>query len=86
MIGGCPDGDIVVRRLSAGLWTSGGTTVLLSGVSKSAVGRIIDRLGPMLALQPRQRFAKDIVLIVDGTLVPTRGCVLVCVGVDGVGV
>lgn len=34
--------------------------------------RIIDRLGPMLALQPRKRFAKDTVLIVDGTLVPTR--------------
>ncbi len=26
----------------------------------------------MLALQPRKRFAKDTVLIVDGTLVPTR--------------
>ncbi len=26
----------------------------------------------MLALQPRRRFAKDTVLIVDGTLVPTR--------------
>ncbi len=29
-------------------------------------------LGPMFALQPRKRFAKDTVLIVDGTLVPTR--------------
>ncbi len=45
---------------------------LLSGVSKSAADRIIDHLGPMLALQPRKRFAKDTVLIVDGTLVPTR--------------
>ncbi|MEE1671580.1 transposase [Streptomyces sp. WAC07094] len=45
---------------------------LLFGVSKSAADRIIDHLGPMLALQPRKRFAKDTVLIVDGTLVPTR--------------
>ena len=44
----------------------------LFGVSKSAADRIIDHLGPKLALQPRQRFAKDTVLIVDGTLVPTR--------------
>lgn len=28
------------------------------GVSKSAADRIIDHLGPMLALQPRKRFAK----------------------------
>ncbi|WP_328972837.1 helix-turn-helix domain-containing protein [Streptomyces sp. NBC_00239] len=42
----------------------------LFGVSKSAADRIIDHLGPMLALQPRKRFAKDTVLIVDGTLVP----------------
>ncbi|MGX1032656.1 hypothetical protein RKD38_007337 [Streptomyces ambofaciens] len=41
-------------------------------VSKSATDRIIDHLGPMLALQPRKRFAKDTVLIVDGTLVSTR--------------
>lgn len=44
----------------------------LFGVSKSAADRIIDHLGPMLALRPRKRFAKDAVLIVDGTLVPTR--------------
>jgi hypothetical protein len=44
----------------------------LFGVSKSAAGRIIDHLGPKLALAPRKRFAKDVVLIVDGTLVPTR--------------
>ncbi len=43
----------------------------LFGVSKSAADRVIDHLGPMLALQPRKRFAKDAVLIVDGTLVPT---------------
>lgn len=41
-------------------------------VSKSAADRITDHLGPMLALQPRKRFAKDTVLNVDGTLVPTR--------------
>lgn len=44
----------------------------LFGVSKSAADRIIDHLGPMLALQGRKRFTKDTVLIVDGTLVPTR--------------
>jgi len=44
----------------------------LFGVSKSAADRIIGHLGPLLALQPRQRFARDTVLIVDGTLVPTR--------------
>jgi hypothetical protein len=44
----------------------------LFGVSKSAADRVITHLGPLLALQPRQRFAKDTVLIVDGTLVPTR--------------
>ncbi|QNA76328.1 transposase [Streptomyces sp. So13.3] len=44
----------------------------LFGISKSAADRIIDHLGPSLALQPRQRFRKDTVLIVDGTLVPTR--------------
>ncbi len=44
----------------------------LFGVSKSAANRIIDHLGPLLALQSRMRFAKDAVLIVDGTLVPTR--------------
>jgi hypothetical protein len=45
-------------------------------VSKSAADRIIDHLGPMLALQPRKRFAKDAVLIVDGTLIPTRNHVV----------
>jgi hypothetical protein len=44
----------------------------LFGISKSAADRIIDHLGPSLALQPRKRFRKDTVLIVDGTLVPTR--------------
>jgi hypothetical protein len=44
----------------------------LFGVSKSAADRIIDHLGPSLDLQQRKRFRKDTVLIVDGTLVPTR--------------
>lgn len=46
--------------------------VPLRRVSKSAVDRITDELGPMLALQPRQRFARDTVLIVGGTLVASR--------------
>jgi DDE superfamily endonuclease/DDE family transposase len=46
---------------------------LLFGVSKSAADRIFSHLGPLLALQPRQRFARNTVLVVDGTLVPTRG-------------
>ncbi|MER8098648.1 transposase [Streptomyces goshikiensis] len=44
----------------------------LFGVSKSAADRIIGHVGPLLALQQRQRFRRDTVLIVDGTLVPTR--------------
>jgi hypothetical protein len=44
----------------------------LFGVSKSTADRVIDHLGPRLALAPRRRFTKDAVLIVDGTLVPTR--------------
>ncbi|WP_369262153.1 transposase [Streptomyces sp. R35] len=44
----------------------------LFGVSKSAADRIIAHLGPLLAMRPRQRFRKNTVLIVDGTLVPTR--------------
>lgn len=48
----------------------------LFGVSKSAADRIIDHLGPALALRPRRRFSKDTVLIVDGTLVPTLGHVI----------
>lgn len=42
----------------------------LFGVSKSAADRIIDHLGPMIALRPRKCFANDTVLIVDGTLAP----------------
>lgn len=44
----------------------------LFGTSKSAADGIIDHLGPALALQQRKRYRKDTVLIVDGTLVPTR--------------
>lgn len=42
------------------------------GVLKSAADRIIDHLGPMLALQSHKRFAKDTALILEGTLVPAR--------------
>lgn len=41
-------------------------------MSKSAADRIVDHVAPLLALNQRKRFAKDTVLIVDGTLVPTR--------------
>ncbi|MET7315458.1 transposase [Streptomyces thermodiastaticus] len=44
----------------------------LFGVSKSAADRIIDDVAPSLALQQRKRFRKNTVLIVDGTLIPTR--------------
>ncbi|SHN31412.1 Helix-turn-helix of DDE superfamily endonuclease [Streptomyces yunnanensis] len=44
----------------------------LFDVSKSTAGRVINRLGPLLALRPRERFAKDTMLIIDGPLVPTR--------------
>src|SRR5687767_4272778 len=44
----------------------------LFGISKSAADRVIDHLGPKLALQARKRFRQGAVLIVDGTLVPTR--------------
>ncbi|MFJ9968335.1 transposase [Streptomyces avermitilis] len=44
----------------------------LFGISKSAADRIIDHVGPLLALKQRKRFRAGTVLIVDGTLVPTR--------------
>ena len=44
----------------------------LFGISKSAADRIVAHLGPALALQPRRRYRKDTILIVNGTLVPTR--------------
>jgi hypothetical protein len=45
---------------------------VLFGTSKSAADRVIDDLAPKLALHPRRRYAPETVLIVDGTLVPTR--------------
>jgi hypothetical protein len=42
----------------------------LFGISKSAADRIVDHVGPLLALKRRQRFRAGTVLIVDGTLVP----------------
>jgi hypothetical protein len=62
-------------RLVAAYWRTNLTLRQLAplfGISKSAVDRIIDDLGPKLALRPRKRFAHGMVLIVDGTLVPTR--------------
>lgn len=45
----------------------------LFGISPAAVGRIIDRHSPLLALARARRKPKaDEVVIVDGTLVPTR--------------
>jgi hypothetical protein len=44
----------------------------LFGVSHSAAHRVIDAIGPLLALAPVQRRRLDQVSIVDGTLVPTR--------------
>ncbi|WP_158751515.1 hypothetical protein [Streptomyces bicolor] len=44
------------------------------GVSSSTVCRIIQRLGPLLAIEPvsRQADASQRLWIVDGTLVPVR--------------
>jgi hypothetical protein len=42
----------------------------LFGISKSTASRVVNHLGPLLALQPRKRFAKNTVLLVDGTLEP----------------
>lgn len=44
----------------------------LFGVSHSAAHRVIDALGPLLALAPVRKRRVDQVAIVDGTLVPTR--------------
>ncbi|MFF8503904.1 transposase [Streptomyces anulatus] len=44
----------------------------LFGASKSAANRIVSPLGPQLALKAGSRFHESTVLIVDGTLVPTR--------------
>lgn len=44
----------------------------LFGISHSAVHRVLDTLGPFLALAPVRKRRVDQVAIVDGTLVPTR--------------
>jgi hypothetical protein len=44
----------------------------LFGVSHCAAHRVIDTLGPLLALAPVRRRRVDQVSIVDGTLIPTR--------------
>ncbi len=70
---GIPLGDRLL--LVAAYWRTNLTLRQLAplfGVSKSAAGRIVGHLGPRLALKRRTRFRKDTVLIVDGTLVPTR--------------
>jgi hypothetical protein len=44
----------------------------LFGASHSAAHRVIDTLGPLLALAPVRRRPVDQIAIVDGTLIPTR--------------
>jgi hypothetical protein len=44
----------------------------LFGISHSAVHRVIDTIGPLLALAPVRHRPKEQVAIVDGTLIPTR--------------
>ncbi|MEV6903796.1 transposase family protein [Amycolatopsis sp. NPDC051372] len=44
----------------------------LFGVSHSAAHRVIDTIGPLLALAPVRKRRIDAIAIVDGTLVPTR--------------
>jgi hypothetical protein len=44
----------------------------LFGISHSAAHRVIDTLGPLLALTPVRRRRIDQIAIVDGTLIPTR--------------
>src|SRR5689334_3000592 len=44
----------------------------LFGASHSAAHRVIDTIGPLLALAPVRKRRIDSVAIVDGTLVPTR--------------
>src|SRR5512142_3446825 len=41
-------------------------------ISLASAHRVIDRLGPSLALAPARRPGTDEVLVVDGTLVPTQ--------------
>jgi hypothetical protein len=61
--------------LAAAYWRTNLTLRQLAplfGISKSAADRIVDHTGPLLAMHQRQRFRSGTVLIVDGTLVPTR--------------
>ncbi|KLL12536.1 IS5/IS1182 family transposase [Protofrankia coriariae] len=44
----------------------------LFGVSYSSAYRVIDTIGPLLALAPVKRRPRDQIAIVDGTLIPTR--------------
>lgn len=44
----------------------------LFGISHAAAHRVIDTIGPLLALAPVRKRRIDSVAIVDGTLVPTR--------------
>jgi hypothetical protein len=44
----------------------------LFGISHAAAHRVIDTVGPLLALAPVRKRRVDSVAIVDGTLVPTR--------------
>jgi hypothetical protein len=44
----------------------------LFGISHAAAHRMIDTIGPLLALAPVRNRRADSVAIVDGTLVPTR--------------
>ncbi len=44
----------------------------LFGVSHAAAHRVIDTIGPLLALAPVRKRRVDSVAIVDGTLIPTR--------------
>ncbi|MFE5868486.1 transposase family protein [Streptomyces roseifaciens] len=45
----------------------------LFGISTTVVGRIVKRHGPLLTLEPaKRRPGSSDVLVVDGTLVPTR--------------
>lgn len=44
----------------------------LFGISHAAAHRVIDTIGPLLALAPVRKRRIDSVTIVDGTLVPTR--------------
>ncbi len=44
----------------------------LFGISPAGAHRVIDRLGPHVALTPTRRAEVNQVLIVDGILAPTR--------------